>query len=68
MNTCKKTKKAEILIITEDSSFLILIAGILLIQKVSAVLFLSGFRADPCLFLFLCLTFQPFRYIINIVN
>lgn len=59
-----ENKKAEIPIITEDSSFLILTAEILTTQRVPAVLFLWGFYKD----LLLPLTFQPSRYIINSVN
>lgn len=59
-----ENKKAEISIITEDSSFFRFTAGILTIQRVPAVLFLCGFYKD----LLLPLTFQPFRDIINTVN
>ena len=59
-----ENKKAEISIITEDSSFFRFTAGILTTQRAPAVLFLWGFYKD----LLLPLTFQPFRYIINIVN
>lgn len=59
-----ENKKAEISIITEDSSFLILTAGILTTQRVPAVLFLWGFYKD----LLPPLTFQPSRDIINSVN
>lgn len=60
----QENKKAEILIIPEDSSFLILTAEILTTQRVPAVLFLWGFYKD----LLLPLTFQPSRDIINTVN
>lgn len=60
----QENKKAEILIIPEDSSFFRFTAGILTTQRVPAVLFLWGFYKD----LLLPLTFQPFRDIINSVN
>ena len=59
-----ENKKAEISIITEDSSFFRFTAGILTTQRAPAVLFLWGFYKD----LLLPLTFQPFRHIINTVN
>lgn len=60
----QENKKAEILIIPEDSSFFRFTAGILTTQRVPAVLFLWGFYKD----LLLPLTFQPSRDIINTVN
>ncbi len=59
-----ENKKAEISIITEDSSFFPFTAEILTTQRVPAVLFLWGFYKD----FLLLLTFQPFRDIINTVN
>ena len=59
-----ENKKAEISIITEDSSFFRFTAGILTTQRALAVLFLWGFYKD----LLLPLTFQPSRDIINTVN
>ena len=59
-----ENKKAEILIIPEDSSFLILAAEILTIKGFR----LFCFYQDCTLFLILSLTFQPFRDIINSVN